>query len=84
MSDATEVFFNEAAKRLPATNFTGLSISFSDLAENFPEDRIPCLDRANIDESVLSPRQQQWRQNGYVVVPRLIPSAVVSPSEHTY
>jgi 2-polyprenyl-3-methyl-5-hydroxy-6-metoxy-1,4-benzoquinol methylase len=40
---------------------------------------LPPLDRANVDEAALSQVQKFWRENGYLVVPRLIPDELIEP-----
>lgn len=51
--------------------------TFEELSEDFPDKAVPYLDRKNIDESRLTPEQKFWRENGYLVLKKVIPEAVV-------
>jgi Phytanoyl-CoA dioxygenase (PhyH) len=51
--------------------------TFEDLSEDYPDDKIPYLDRIDVDESKLSKEQRFWRDNGYVILPGLIPDDLV-------
>lgn len=51
------------------------SIAFDELAEHFPEDRVPFLDRPDVDVASLTPLQRQWYEKGYVILPGLVPQA---------
>jgi Phytanoyl-CoA dioxygenase (PhyH) len=56
-------------------------ISFSELCEEFPEDKIPLLDRNNIDETRLTPMQKQWRDHGFVVLKGAVPEKYIEEYE---
>jgi hypothetical protein len=56
-------------------------VSFSELAEEFPEDKIPPLDRKNIDEARLTPMQKQWRDHGFVVLKGAVPEKYIEEYE---
>lgn len=49
------------------------SAAFESLAATFPEDKVPWLDRADVDESRLTREQLAWRRHGYVILRGLIP-----------
>ncbi len=49
------------------------AITFDRLAVEFPDARVPWLDRARIDETTLTQQQCLWRRDGYVILPKLIP-----------
>lgn len=69
--------FESAAQRVSVADFQTRSIRFSQLAEQFPDDRVPPLDRRDVDESRLTERQRHWRQHGYVVIPSLVPQPLI-------
>ncbi len=50
---------------------------FEELSEDYPEERVPWLDRSDTDESALTPEQRFWRENGYLILPGVIPEAIV-------
>jgi hypothetical protein len=72
--------FAKASQNAHAT-FSGRKIPFSELAEQFPDDRVPFLDRPDIDESTLTPLQKQWRNNGYVVLPKFVSADLIEEYE---
>ncbi|MEA2898706.1 MAG: hypothetical protein QOJ84_4321 [Bradyrhizobium sp.] len=51
--------------------------TFEDLSEQYPEDKIPYLDRLDVDESKLSQEQKFWRDNGFLILPGFIPNELV-------
>ena len=54
------------------------SISWSDIAEDSPSDNmLPPLDRQSINEDALTPAQQHWRENGYLILRDFIPHDVI-------
>lgn len=57
------------------------SVSFSQLAEHLPADKVPFLDRPYVDEAALTPLQKHWRDKGYVVLPGLIPQTDIDEYE---
>lgn len=52
---------------------------FRDLSEMPAEADLPPLDRARVNERMLTPEQQAWRRDGVVILPRFIPDAVLDP-----
>jgi hypothetical protein len=54
-------------------------IKFADLAEYLPDDVIPWLDRAQVDETGLTPEQLSWRRDGVVRLDKFIPDEVTQP-----
>ena len=51
--------------------------SFSDLSEEYPDDKVPPLDRKDIDESRLSWDQLHWRRFGFLVLPKFLPEQLI-------
>jgi hypothetical protein len=51
--------------------------SFADLSEQPDPVLIPLLDRPDLDEQRLSPMQRAWRNDGAVVLPRLLPDSLI-------
>ncbi|HPG24593.1 MAG TPA: phytanoyl-CoA dioxygenase family protein [Myxococcota bacterium] len=51
--------------------------TLEDLVEDLPDHELPRLDRRQIDERGLSERQRYWRENGYLVLPGLVPHDLV-------
>ncbi|HEY6432204.1 MAG TPA: phytanoyl-CoA dioxygenase family protein [Acetobacteraceae bacterium] len=43
------------------------------------EQHLPPLDRTGADSAALAPEQQSWCCNGFVILPRFIPDAVLDP-----
>jgi hypothetical protein len=54
-----------------------MAAEFAALAEMPSDDAIPPLDRAVVDEKVLSPHQLEWRRTGVVVLRGFIPPSLV-------
>ena len=72
--------FKAALEKNP-TNFTERQITFDDLAEQFPDDRVPFLDREVVDEAKLNPLQRHWREHGYVVIPGMVQEHLIREYE---
>jgi len=70
------MIFNAAAAKL-GVDATKRNIRFDDLAEEFPQDKVPFLDRESIDEASLTTRQKHWRDHGYVVIPNMIDQSLI-------
>jgi hypothetical protein len=51
--------------------------TFDDLSEVYPEDRIPWIDRQDLDESTLTWEQLHWRRYGFVVLRGLLPDDLI-------
>ncbi|WP_159107093.1 phytanoyl-CoA dioxygenase family protein [Azospirillum sp. B4] len=68
----------DSAARVDALKVRGVSVSFSDLAEDFPDDKVPYLDKANVDESTLTPLQRDWRRDGFVVVQNFLSDDIIA------
>ncbi|MCB9890212.1 MAG: phytanoyl-CoA dioxygenase family protein [Planctomycetes bacterium] len=51
--------------------------TFDELSEEFPDDRVPYLDRRDIDEASLTPNQKHWRDQGYVLLEGFLPEDLV-------
>lgn len=49
-----------------------INVSFSSLSEDFPDDKVPFLDRFDVEEGRLTPLQKHWRDHGFVVFKKLI------------
>ncbi len=54
---------------------TPASVPFEELAEHFPEDRVPFLDRPDVDLDRLTPLQRHWYEKGYIILPGLVPQS---------
>jgi hypothetical protein len=39
---------------------------------------VPWLDRSDVDISQLSPEQRQWREHGYVILPKIVPEPLLA------
>ena len=61
--------FNESASKFFAST---PDVAFSDLSEFLPQDKVPFLDRKELDELNLTQLQRHWREYGYVVLPEFI------------
>jgi len=55
------------------------AIQFADFSEFPPEELIPELDRAGVDETALTPAQLEWRRDGVVTLPGFLPDEVTQP-----
>jgi ubiquinone/menaquinone biosynthesis C-methylase UbiE len=51
--------------------------TFEELSEVYPDDKIPPLDRQNVDESKLSWDQLHWRRNGFLVLNNFLPDGLI-------
>jgi hypothetical protein len=61
------------------------SLCFDDFCENPPDEILPPLDRANSGaEVVLTPDALHWREHGYLVLPNLLPDAIVNAYRKAY
>jgi SAM-dependent methyltransferase len=77
-TDAPPVARTRGAALLPHSNVMSDAMpSFDDLAEDYPEDRIPPIDRSDVDESKLTWDQLQWRRYGYLVIPGFMPDELI-------
>jgi hypothetical protein len=47
--------------------------SFEELSEVYPDDRVPPLDREDVDESRLTWDELHWRRHGFLVLNRFLP-----------
>lgn len=54
-------------------------ITYDDLSETIPDADLPWLDRADVDEAALTEAQRQWRAEGYLELPGLLPDELVDP-----
>jgi 2-polyprenyl-3-methyl-5-hydroxy-6-metoxy-1,4-benzoquinol methylase len=53
-------------------------LSWADLSSDVDDRDLPPLDRSQVNISKLSPEQRSWREQGYVILPGLIPDDVVA------
>jgi SAM-dependent methyltransferase len=60
------------ARRAVAT-----ALDWPDLAEEVPDAELPPLDRSTAAMRNLTPEQEFWRENGYLVLPGLIPDELI-------
>jgi hypothetical protein len=51
--------------------------ALDDLVDVVPDEELPLLDRRHIDESRLTPEQRQWREHGFLILPRLMPDHLI-------
>ena len=72
--------FEDAAKLKVRTD-TNNPVAFSDFAEDFPDDKVPFLDKRDIDERRLTANQRHWREFGYLVVADMIPAELLRKYE---
>jgi SAM-dependent methyltransferase len=68
---------NDQFLHVHARNAGARRLSWSDLSEEADDRDLPPLDRAQVDETTLSPEQRAWRENGYLILPGLIPEALI-------
>jgi hypothetical protein len=54
-------------------------ITFGDFTETPPDDLLPWLDRAGVDEAALTAAQREWRQDGVVTLRGFLPDEVTEP-----
>jgi SAM-dependent methyltransferase len=64
--------------RVLARRAVRTEISWSDLSEDVPDNALPPLDRQTPPaQQQLTPAQSFWRENGYLVVPGLVPDTLI-------
>jgi len=63
--------------RLTARRPMETSVTWADLSGDIDDRDLPPLDRANIDETALTPDQLQWRKQGYLVLKNFIPRDLI-------
>lgn len=63
--------------RVLARRAIATEIGWSDLSEDVPDYDLPPLDRDTPPARPLTPEQSFWRENGYLVVPGLIPDDLI-------
>jgi ubiquinone/menaquinone biosynthesis C-methylase UbiE len=51
--------------------------SFDELAEVYPDEEVPPLDRATVDESALTWDQLHWRRNGFLILNGFLPDDLI-------
>lgn len=68
----------ERAAQAASYAISDTKVSFSDLAEHFPEDKVPFLDRSDVQTSKLSSLQRHWWEKGYVLLEKFIPEALIA------
>jgi hypothetical protein len=77
MSDG-DLMVHAPVVRLPNTLVSPEAMpTFADLTENFPDDKVPWLDRLDCDESKLTWEQLHWRRFGYLVLPGILPAGLI-------
>ena len=54
------------------------SPSFAELTEIPDDAAVPWLDRPGVDGSRLTPEQRQWREHGYLILPKFIPDDLLA------
>jgi hypothetical protein len=54
------------------------NLTWADLSSDVDDRDLPPLDRAKVNVAKLSPEQRSWREQGYVILPGLIPDDVVA------
>jgi SAM-dependent methyltransferase len=70
--DGDDLFLRVRARRPVRSGLT-----WTDLSEEVDDFDLPPLDRRSIDLARLSPEQRAWRENGYLIVPELIPEHLI-------
>jgi len=55
------------------------AIRFADFSETLPDEQLPYLDRANIDERGLTADQRAWRRDGVLALRGFIPDEITAP-----
>jgi len=55
------------------------AIRYADFSETPPEEPFPRLDRADVDESGLTPAQLEWRRDGVVTLRGFQPDEMTEP-----
>jgi 2-polyprenyl-3-methyl-5-hydroxy-6-metoxy-1,4-benzoquinol methylase len=66
--------FLKVTGRRPIEN----NLTWADLSSEVDDRDLPPLDRAKVNIAKLSPEQRSWREQGYVILPGLIPDDVVA------
>lgn len=51
----------------------------ADLCADVPDDRLPPLDRKDVDEARLTPDQKAWRERGFLILRDFIPARLTEP-----
>ncbi len=54
-------------------------IRYADFSETPPEELLPRLDRADVDESGLTPAQLEWRRDGVITLRGFLPDEITEP-----
>jgi len=57
----------------------GPDVTFADISDYPPDEVVPWLDRADVDESTLTPHQLEWRRDGVVTLRGFIPDELTEP-----
>lgn len=52
-------------------------ITFEQLSEKLPDEKLPPLDRENVDEGSLTEDQLFWRKNGFLIKENFIPQSLI-------
>src|SRR5262245_33640188 len=52
-------------------------LTWADISEDVADQELPVLDRRSIDVASLSAEQRSWREDGYIIVKRLIPDELI-------
>src|ERR1700757_4140994 len=72
-------FIRKVAARFSVLREKPPAIAFADISEMPPDEALPYLDRAVIDETSLTPVQREWRQNGVVILRDFLPDNITAP-----
>ncbi|MET4806356.1 phytanoyl-CoA dioxygenase family protein [Limibacillus sp. MBR-115] len=74
---------NSPAETTP-DNWVPPQVDFEQITIQRNDTEVPVLDRATIDEEGLSPTQIHWREAGYVILPKFMPSNMISAYCHAW
>jgi hypothetical protein len=59
-------------------------LRFEDLCEPWPGQALPYLDRAGGEREASTPTRKQWREQGYLILPALVPDELADPYIDTW
>ncbi|MDB5396055.1 MAG: hypothetical protein JWM91_3561 [Rhodospirillales bacterium] len=68
---------NDGFLRVKARRMAESKLTWADLSAAVDDRDLPPMDRAKVDVAKLSPEQRAWREQGYVILPKLIPDDLV-------
>ena len=80
--DSAKIYLNKTVDDLCAfvarkPRFSEMDPVWSDLVDTLPEKLVPKIDRAGVQTENLTPDQQAFRENGFLILPAFLPDALI-------